>query len=98
MDADESNDDGKVTPKDLYKEVWEGRNFEISNLWQRSVFLAVFTLAIAAAYGEVLAKMIFPEDNSICVTSTQHLAAWGLCCLGLIFSMLWIMMAKGSKL
>ena len=44
-------EDNKLTVKDLYKEFWECRNFEIDHLWQRSIFLAVFLLAIAAGYG-----------------------------------------------
>ena len=113
----------KVTPKQIYKEIWECRNFEIDHLWQRSVFLAVFLLAIAGGYGGVVMNMLFPNttatmelsskpitvdvENSLFIqnvkvnqTTTdyrQHLLAYGLCWLGIIFSILWIMMAKGSK-
>ena len=41
----------ELTPKKIYEEVWACRNFELSNLWQRSVFLGTFMLAIVAGYG-----------------------------------------------
>ena len=41
----------ELTPSKKHEEVWACRNFEISNLWQRSVFLGTFMLAIAAGYG-----------------------------------------------
>ena len=50
-------EDNKLTVKDLYKEFWECRNFEIDYLRLRSIFLAVFLLAIAAGYG------IFVNDH-----------------------------------
>ena len=119
----------RIKPKDIYKEVWECRNFEITNLWQRSVFLGAFMLAIAAGYGTLIHGMLFPEnaraviyekqqDGSLyikysaelsvsqenseekadIITAYQHLAASGVCYLGIVFSMLWVMMAKGSKM
>lgn len=36
-------------------------------------------------------------DKSDGALAVQHLAACGICYLGLAFSMLWVMMAKGSK-
>ena len=94
---------GKITAKDLYDEAWRCRDFELDHLWQRSVFLAAFMLAIAAAYGALIMKIVFPEmsdaDNGIAcnVKRLHHLIAMGICCLGFVFSMLWVMMAKGSK-
>lgn len=49
----------ELTPKKIYEEVWACRNFEISNLWQRSVFLGTFMLAIAAGYGVLASNMLF---------------------------------------
>lgn len=123
--------------RDVYNELWRGRDFEISHLWQRSVFLAVFMLAIAGAYGTYIMKMMFPEDsntNKFLITSTnmeenktlkielkidnqtetdnvdentkekfitserfKKIVPIFLTYLGIVFSMMWIMMAKGSK-
>lgn len=111
--------------RDVYDELWRGRDFEISHLWQRSVFLAVFMLAIAGGYGTYMMKVMFPSGESniekICGTlkneanqmknadisfeikklgnieKYKKLAPIFLTYLGIIFSMMWIMMAKGSK-
>ena len=105
----------QVEPKDAYERTWACRDFELSHLWQRSVFLAVFLLAIAGAYGTLLVNMYFPsEQNYIYVTQSsldkmeieykakditwqQHSIASGVCWLGITFSVLWVMMEKGSK-
>ena len=86
----------KITAKDIYKEAWECRNFEIDHLWQRSVFLAAFLLAIAGGYGSVVMNMLFPNTETT-VDYRHHFLAYGLCWLGIVFSILWILMAKGSK-
>lgn len=85
-----------ITAKDLYQEAWKCRDFEIEHLWQRSVFLASFMLAIAAGYGALLSKIVFPEKATTDMT-VPHLLAVGICYLGFVFSMLWVMMSKGSK-
>lgn len=95
-------EDNKLTVKDLYKEFWECRNFEIDHLWQRSIFLAVFLLAIAAGYGTFVndhLKDISPSPEATKELSPLifHGISLALCLLGIVFSQLWIMMAKGSK-
>lgn len=95
---DKEESDFQVEPKDAYERAWACRDFELSHLWQRSVFLAVFLLAIAGAYGTLLLKIYFPDDvEKICTTWQQHAIASGVCWLGITFSILWVMMAKGSK-
>lgn len=92
-------DESKLTIKDIYKELWKCRNFELDHLWQRSVFLAAFLLAIAAGYGTFVndhIKDIFPPWCGISETAF-HGICLGLCVLGILFSQLWIMMIKGSK-
>ena len=138
-------DSDSYSLRDVYDELWRGRDFEISHLWQRSVFLAVFMLAIAGGYGTYMMKVMFPEGESniekICGTLKNEAKTHGdyrnckkasidieneanqmkkaeisfkikklgniekykeltpifLTYLGIIFSMMWIMMAKGSK-
>lgn len=91
-----------ISPKDVYEKAWECRNFELTHLWQRSIFLGAFLLAIAGAYGKIIFELYFsnsPElvdSIKICVHS-QHFIAACVCWLGIVFSILWIMMAKGSK-
>lgn len=138
-------DSDSYSLRDVYDELWRGRDFEISHLWQRSVFLAVFMLAIAGGYGTYMMKVMFPSGESniekICGTLKDEAKTHGdyrnckkasidieneanqmkkaeisfeikklgniekykeltpifLTYLGIIFSMMWIMMAKGSK-
>ena len=116
----EDNGEFQIKPGDSYERTWACRDFELSHLWQRSVFLAVFLIAIAGAYGSLIMSMYFPdEQNFIYVwtensedkeksskkimyeakpaTYQQHAIATGVCWLGISFSILWVMMAKGSK-
>ncbi len=82
--------------KYIYDKVYQGYEREISTLWQRSVFLGAFILGIATAYGTIFSKAL---ENDISFT-----AFWGvqiLLCfislLGIIFSILWVCMARASK-
>ena len=81
---------------DVYKEVKNWRDFEITNLWQRSVFLVAFLMAILSAYGNVALKIWFSQSDCN-ITGQHHFIAGCICFLGYVFSLLWIMMAKGSK-
>lgn len=118
-------DSDSYSLRDVYDELWRGRDFEISHLWQRSVFLAVFMLAIAGGYGTYMMKVMFPSGESNIekiygtlkdeanqmknadisfeikklgnIEKYKKIAPIFLTYLGIIFSMMWIMMAKGSK-
>ena len=48
----------KITRKDIHDKLWEARDFEISHLWQRSIFLAAFIVLLFTAYFSVLDKAI----------------------------------------
>ena len=48
----------KITRKDIHHKLWEARDFEISHLWQRSIFLATFIVLLFTAYFSVLDKAI----------------------------------------
>jgi hypothetical protein len=92
------SDDKKFTNKDIYQQLWEGRNFELTHFWQRSVFLTSIFVVLLAGYGKVIFAMYFPESGKLSLSYRQHFIAWGITFLCLVFSMLWIMMSKGSKL
>lgn len=49
--------------RDVYDELKKGREFEISNLWQRSVFLATFMIAVAGGYGTYMKEIISWKAN-----------------------------------
>lgn len=140
--------DLKYTLERLYK----CRDLEITNLWQRSVFLSVFLLLCFSGYGYLVDKMVTVDDatyyelaaikqdstfikniDSLAQTikkgkdtyvlkienlkannlipinnlkikqsvnlelNNYNLVAVGIAIIGVIFSVLWIAMAKGSK-
>lgn len=79
--------------------LYECRNLEISNLWQRSVFLSVFLILCFTAYGYLALelKTTYDEntqDQQLLLTSTICLF---VCFVGTAFSVVWILMSKGSK-
>lgn len=97
-------EDSKLTTKDAYHSYWHCRDFELTHLWQRSIFLATFLLFFCSAYGALFAKML---DNLLCTASDKwcsvfwlfsHGAAILLSIIILVLACLWIMTAKASKL
>lgn len=87
--------------KDVLNRLYKCRDLEISNLWQRSVFLSVFLVLCFTGYSYLVLQII---DSAIATgreyvvkLSYLHVAAIILGGVSSIFSLLWIMMAKGSK-
>lgn len=86
-------DASTLSPRDLYFKICKNRDFEISLVWQRAIFLTAFLLGCFTAYGSVASSLLkegsnFVEMNAICFLITL---------VGIVISMIWIMMAKGSK-
>lgn len=86
----------KIQPKDIYESLWRCRDFELSHLWQRSVFLTAFLLLAYTGYGVLMLQVMTVELG---VLQMRVLLCVGLVILlvGMLLSQLWIMMAKGSK-
>lgn len=87
--------DARITSRDIYKTVWKCRDFEISTLWQRSAMLGAFMVAMYAGYGALLLNAF--EHGCLQKWIQFNFLAEGMCCFGMLFSALWIMMLKGSK-
>lgn len=98
----------RLTTKDFYRTYWHCRDFELTHLWQRSVFLTAFLVICFSAYGFLAQDMLGSlKSSNSCGTATPapgdnywitiHCAAIFTASIGLILSALWIMMAKGSK-
>ncbi|WP_298576068.1 hypothetical protein [uncultured Porphyromonas sp.] len=83
-----------VSLKQLRKDFYKIRKFEIQNLWQRSIFLATFIIILFTAYGAFVEKLLAYDGLKAVIA---HIICCLLALLGSIFSMIWIMMAKGSK-
>lgn len=78
--------------------LYECRNLEISNLWQRSAFLIGMLLLIYTGYGYLIFETFkkFNVDPKF-IDLPANILGLAISCLGLVFSVLWIKMAKGSK-
>ncbi|MBQ7271710.1 MAG: hypothetical protein IJR18_08490, partial [Campylobacter sp.] len=80
------------------KQAFTQYNFEINNLWQRSLFLFGFLVLIYTAYGNLQISYLKEKSFEIYYDNTFiHCLSFWICIIGAIFSILWIMMAKGSK-
>ena len=55
-------DEKKVTKHDLYEKLWASRDFEINHLWQRSIFLATFIVALFTLYFSALNAFLSPDN------------------------------------
>lgn len=88
----------KITTKDIRDSLWRCRDFELSHLWQRSIFLTTILILCFTGYGVVTMKLL--DNVEYTVSSSAYMLnniALVLCLINIIFSSLWIMMGKGSK-
>lgn len=87
--------------KDILDRLYRCRDLEISNLWQRSIFLSVFIVLCFTGYGYLLLQIICSTTKQCCTDENQiyylNIAVIVLGCVSCIFSILWICMAKSSK-
>lgn len=81
-------DENKTQVKAAYEKVWEIRNFEIDKFWTRAAYFWGFIVLIFGGYISV-------------ITSSKNLAVphldLFLLCLGLLFSLAWLLVIRGSK-
>lgn len=102
---------------EVWKRLWQSRDFELSHFWQRSVFLTAFIVLGFTTYGvfqgfawdkllndELLNNnkitnfnqlFYLLQDNPLFIP--YNMISIFLCFIVLVLSILWIMMAKGSK-
>lgn len=101
----EVNRDENLSKRDFYEQYWRCRDFELTTLWQRSIFLGTFLILCFTGYGAYFGKAFISEDTCLalcCYDNLQnkifeHVIADFLALIGMVSSMLWIAMAKGSK-
>lgn len=89
-------DVSKVSLRDMYMRICECRDFEISHVWQRAIFLTAFLLGCFTAYGAACSLLI-DEHHKLVYAWYVNIAAFGVSLVGVIVALFWIMMAKGSK-
>lgn len=82
-----------VSLKELRENFYKLRSFEISNLWQRSIFLTAIIVLLFTGYGCLLSEIVREGTDVLLINEI----CCGISIIGLSFSFIWIMMAKGSK-
>lgn len=61
-----SNDvEDKISIKEIHETFWRCRDFELSHLWQRSIFLSAFLILCFTGYGSLLITLLccFLSEN-----------------------------------
>lgn len=90
-------DNQKCDLERTLNKLYRCRDMEITNLWQRSIFLAVFLTLTLSGYGILISNLfsnnVFIELNY----KILHGAAFAIGLLGFTLSVIWVLMAKGSK-
>ena len=89
-----TSNNNEVTLKEIRETYYSLRNFEISNLWQRSVFLSAILVLFYSGYGYLVSKSL---DEEVKNPLLLHELCCAIALLAIVFSIIWIMMAKGSK-
>lgn len=87
------SDEEKMVLKSIHDGLWERRSLEINLLWTRLTMLGTFMALTYTGYGVLLMKI----GDKMPDWSVFNLLAIGMGCLGILFSTLWTLMAKGSK-
>ena len=87
----------KIDIKDIHETFWRCRDFEIGHLWQRSIFLTAFLVLAFTAYGTVVSKLIDTLSKTDSSFLILNIISYVLALLGVVLSILWIKMGKGSK-
>lgn len=92
------DDKGKsVSLKELREKFYELRDLEIQNLWQRASIFAGLIGLFFAGYGYILIGFLLEGEGEIKEVELAHVLCCGIAILAIIFSVIWIAMAKGAK-
>lgn len=90
-------DERKIAYKSIYNGYWKCRDFELQHFWQRSVFLTAFLIACFAGYGGLVVAALDCAKLSAQKLTLVIGIGFAISLVGIVLSLLWIMMAKGSK-
>lgn len=82
---DLSTDDKSKRWKELVEKAWSIRSFEIELYWKRTNYFWLFQTATFAAY-----FLLFEKKTNLEVS-------FAIICLGIVFSLGWVLINKGSK-
>ncbi len=85
----------KVRTYEVYETFWKCRDLEIEHYWHRIVFMTAFMLGCFTAYGGWMA-IALDKDSKVSFVLGNGIAFY-VALIGIVMSLLWVMMAKGSK-
>lgn len=93
------NRNNKISLKELRTTFYHLRDFEISRLWERSIFLVTFLSIFTAGYGFLVNTLLTGDLKEIGTERILyiHEACILISLVAIVFSIIWIMMAKASK-
>lgn len=80
----------------IYDRLCHCRDMEIELVWKRAVFLTAFMIAALASYGGLLTAAV-RKGFSLPLFYGVTMCGIGISCVGVVLSLMWIMMSKGSK-
>lgn len=83
----------KIPLDAIYNLLWDCRDLEIKMLWSRLTLLGAFMALTYTGYGVLIIKVL----DKIVHWEAFNLLAIAAGCIGVLFSVLWITTAKGSK-
>lgn len=90
----------KINPIHIYESLWRCRDFELSHLWQRSIFLTAFIVLSYTGYGFIIMRIcdcLFDGHTTGVGFVFLNIIGFLIALSGIVLSVLWIMMGKGSK-
>ena len=99
----DSKESELLSKKDLYNRYWKCRDFELKTLWQRAIFLGPLLVMVFTGYGAFFLKTFVDDKTGLLRLfiypdiALSHGVAMIIAVMGIIFSILWIYMMKGSK-
>lgn len=86
-----------LSTKDVYFRLCACLDREIELVWKRAVFLTAFLIAAFAGYGGLIAAYIGIGNPRTGTFAEISIASICISFVGMALSVIWIMMAKGSK-
>ena len=87
-----SNNDDKISMKDVRDTLYSRYDAEIKNLWEHSAFVWGFELLLFTGYGYLFSKVLGGNESNYAIITPLVISFIGLC-----ISALWISLAKAAK-
>ncbi len=80
----------------IWDKMYQCRDFELSHFWQKAAFLFGFLTMCFGGYGALVLQVVDKDTNSVWLPYIYQYMC-GISLLGIVLSVVWIYMMKGSK-